>query len=100
MSGGVRDGCVCSLGSSGRRADVKRGVELGEGDVNVGCGRLIDRNIRRIDNEGTVGFLGVGAGFEIARGRIVGLHVSREDMSFTSSCAILWRALSAVKERG
>jgi hypothetical protein len=35
MSGGVRDGCVCSLGSGRRRVGVERGVQFGEGDVSI-----------------------------------------------------------------
>jgi hypothetical protein len=71
MSGSRRHECLC-LGSGGRGARVE--CRIKQRERNRGGGRRAGGSVREVGNEGAVHFLGIGAGLEITRGRVVGLH--------------------------
>lgn len=72
MGGGVRDGCVCRLGSGRRRAGVERGIEKRE--CNRGGGGRARGRVGGVGDVRAVRFLGIGSGLKITRRRIVRLH--------------------------
>ncbi len=77
MSGSRRHGCLYSLWSRCRGAGVKRRIQ--EGKRNRGGGRCARGKARGVGDERAVYLLGIGAGLEIARGRVVGFHALARD---------------------